>query len=100
MNASEITTLFLPPMDCLKNLILSEAAIKRWSTKVDLPSSKSCKVAGFQTLINAEMCSILDAARFLDLHMIFTYRKNDGYFALIINAISVHKVHIGFELKY
>ena len=49
MNASEITTLFMPSMDCLKNVILSEAAIiERSSTKQDLPFSKSCKVAGFQ----------------------------------------------------
>ena len=85
-------------MDCLKNLILSEAAIKRWSTKLDLPSSKNCKVTGFQTLINAAMCSILNAARFLDSPMTFTYKKNNGYFALIINAISVRKVHIDLEL--
>ena len=100
MNASEITTLFLPPTDCVKNMILLEAAIERWSTKFNLPSSKSCKVAGFQTLINSKMCSILDAARFLDPRMIFTYRRNNGYFSLIINAISICKVHIDFELKY
>ena len=33
MHVSEITTLFLPPMDCVKNLIFSEAAIERRSTK-------------------------------------------------------------------
>ena len=33
MDASEITTLFLPPMDCVKNLILLEAVIERCSTK-------------------------------------------------------------------
>ena len=102
MNASESTTLFLPPMDCVKNLILSEVAIERWPTKLYLSSSKSCKVAGFQTLINAEMSSILvlDAVRLLDSFMTFTYKKNDGYFALITNAISSCKVHVDFEFKY
>ena len=71
MNVSEITTLFLPPMGCVKSLILSEAAIKRYSTKQELPSSKSCKVAVFQSLITSE---------FLDPLLAFTYRKNDGYF--------------------
>ena len=71
MNVSEITTLFLPPMGCVKSLILSEAAIKRCSTKQELPSSKSCKVAVFQSLITSE---------FLDPLLAFTYRKNDGYF--------------------
>ena len=33
MNASGITTLFLPSVDCVKNLILSEADIERFSTK-------------------------------------------------------------------
>ena len=55
MNVSEITALFLPPMGCVKSLILSEAAIKRYSTKQELPSLKSCKVAGFQSLITAVM---------------------------------------------
>ena len=32
MNASEVTNLFLPPMSCVRNLILLEAAIKRYST--------------------------------------------------------------------
>ena len=71
MNVSEIATLFLPPMGCVKSLILSEAAIKRCSTKQELPSSKSCKVAGFQSLITSG---------FLDPLLAFTYRKNDGYF--------------------
>ena len=71
MNVSEITALFLPPMGCVKSLILSEAAIKRCSIKQELPSSKSCKVAGFQSLITSE---------FLDPLLAFTYRKNDGYF--------------------
>ena len=99
MNASEITTLFLPPMECIKDLILLEAAIESWSTKLKMPSSKSCKVAGFQILINAEMTSILDSARFLDPCMIFMYRINGDYFASIIDAISIRKVHIDFELK-
>ena len=80
MNVSEITTLFLPPMGCVKSLILSEAAIKRCSTKQELPSSKSCKVAGFQSLITAAMWTILNVARFLDPPLGFTFRKNDGYF--------------------
>ena len=33
MNASEITTLFLSSIDCVKNLILSEADIERFSAK-------------------------------------------------------------------
>ena len=52
MNASEITTLFLPPMDCLKNLILSE---------------------------DAAMWTVPDVAEFLDPLPAFTYRQNDGY---------------------
>ena len=99
MNASEITSLFLPQMDCV-NSILSEVAIERWSTKLELPSSKSHKVAGFQPLINAAMCSILDVAGFLDPPQTFTYKEKDGYFAWIINAISINKLHFNFELKY
>ena len=52
MNASEITTLFLPPMDCLKNLILSEAAA---------------------------MWTVPDVAELLDPPLAFAYRKNNGY---------------------
>ena len=33
MNAFEIATLFESAMDCIKNLILSEAAIERCSSK-------------------------------------------------------------------
>ena len=51
MNAFEITTLFLPPMDCLKNLILSGAAA---------------------------MWTVPDVAEFLDPPLAFTYRQNDG----------------------
>ena len=80
MKASRIITLFLPPMDCVKTLILSETVIEKYSTKQDLSSSKSCKVAGFQPLITAAMA--------------FTYRKNDGYFNF--NAISFYKVYIDF----
>ena len=91
MNASEITTLFLPAMDCVKSLILSEAAIEWCSTKQELPSSKSCKVPGFQPLITAAMQTILDAAGFLDdPPLAFTCKKNDGYFNF--NPISVFKV--------
>ena len=47
MNASEIINLFLPQMHCIKNLILSEAAIR--------------------SLVTAAMLvTILDAAEFLD----------------------------------
>ena len=75
MNASEIiTTLFLPLMGCVKSLILPEAAIKRCSTKQELHSSKSFKVAGFQTLIIAAMWAILNAARFFNQPLAFTYR--------------------------
>ena len=96
MNPAEITTLFLPPMACVKHLLLSEAAIKRCSTEQELPFSKGCKVAGFRPLITAAMCSIVDAAGFLDPPLAFTYRKNEGYFTLINTAISVHKVYIDF----
>ena len=87
MNASEITTLFLPPMDCVKNLILSEAAIERCSTKLELSSSKSWKVVGFQPPITAALLTILDGTELLDPPLGFTYRKNDGYFNF--SAISV-----------
>ena len=90
MNASEISCLFLPPMDCVKNLILSEAAIERCCTKQELHSSKSCKVAGFQPLITTAMWTIQDAAEFLA----FTHRKKDGYFNF--NAVSGWKVFIDF----
>ena len=75
MNASVITTtLFLPLMGCVKSLILPEAAIKRCSTKQELHSSKSFKVAGFQTLNIAAMWAILNAARFFNQPLAFTYR--------------------------
>ena len=80
MNVSVITTLFLHPVDRLKNLILF--------------SSKSCKVAGFQPLITAAMWTILDAAGFLDPPLTFAFRKKDGY--LNFNAIFVYKVYIDF----
>ena len=38
MNASKITTLFLPSIDLVKNLILSEADIEKCSTKQELLS--------------------------------------------------------------
>ena len=91
MNISQITNLFLPQMDGVKNLILSEAAIRRCSTKQKFPSPKSCKVAGFQPLVTAAMWAILDAAEFLDPLPAFTYRRKDGYFSF--DAISVYKVY-------
>ena len=95
MNASETTTLFQFSMDCVKHLTLSEVVIKRCFTKQKLPS-KSFKVADFWPFISATMCSILDAAGFLDPPLALTYRKNDGYSTLIINAISVYKIYIDF----
>ena len=65
----------------------------------ELPSSKSCKVSGFQSLITTAMQTILDAAAFLDSPLAFTYKKNDGYFNF--NAISVYKMFpLIFELKF
>ena len=63
----------------------------------ELPSSKSCKVSGFQTLITTAMRTILDAAGFLDPPLAFICRENDGYFNF--NAISVCKVSIDFWIK-
>ena len=94
MNAVEITALFVTAMDCVKTLILSEAAIERCSAKQELPSSKSCKVAGFQPLITTAMRTIRDAAGFLNPLLAFSCRKNDGYFNF--KAISVYKVYIDF----
>ena len=89
-----LTTLFLLPMDFVKNLIRSEAAIEKCSTKWELPPSKSFKVASFKPLDTAAMWTILDAAVFLNVPLVFTYRKNDGYFEF--NAISLYKVYIDF----
>ena len=77
----------------------SEAVTESYFTKLELPSSRSCKVAGFQQLVAAARYSILDAAWFLDPPLAFTYRKKDGYFTLITNAFSVRKVYIDFWMK-
>ena len=92
MNASEYTTLFLPPTDCMKTFRSSHQKI--FYKIYELPSLKRCKVSGFQSLITTAMWTILDAAGFLDPPLGFTYSKNDGYFNF--NAFSVYKVFIDF----
>ena len=98
MSASKITSLFLPPMDCVKNLILSEAAIERCCTKQELHSSKGCIVAGFQSLFTAAIWTILDAAEFLDPPLPFTYRKT--MVTLISMLFLFTEFILVFEPKY
>ena len=63
--------------------------------KMELHSSKRCKIEGFQPLVTAAMWTILDAAGFfLDPPPEFKYRQNNGYFDF--NVISVYKVYIDF----
>ena len=74
------------------NLILSEVAIERCSTKhMSFLLQRAVKVSGFQSLITTAMRTILDSP------LAFTYRKNDGYFNF--SAISVYKVSIDFWIK-
>ena len=98
MKASEITTLLWPPVDFgKKNNSFIRSSHRKVSYKMELHSSKICKIAGFQQLVTAAMWTILDAAGFLDPPLEFKYRKNNGYFDF--SAISVYKVCIYWFLN-
>ena len=98
MKASEITTLFWPPMDFVKNLILSEAVIERCSTKWSFILQRAAKFTGFQRLVTAAMWTVLDAARILDPPLELDIGKT------MVTLISVlflfTKFILIFQLKY
>ena len=98
MKASEITTLFWPPMDFVKNLILSEAVIERCSTKWSFILKRAVKFTGFQRLVTAAMWTILDATRILDPPLELDIGKT------MVTLISVlflfTKFILIFQLKY
>ena len=92
MTGFELTTLFVLLIDCVKNLILSEAASKGVLQNKSFPlQRRKFQFVKFQV---TTMWTILDAAAFLDPHLAFTYWENDGYFNF--SAISVYKVSIDF----
>ena len=97
MKGSEITTLFWPPVDFGKKINSFRSSHRKVFYKMELHSSRICKIAGFQPLATAAMWTILDTAGFLDPPLEFKYRKSNGYFDF--SAISVYKVYIDFRIK-
>ena len=78
MTGFELTTLFVLLIDCVKNLILSEAASKGVLQNKSFPlQRRKFQFVKFQV---TTMWTILDAAAFLDPHLAFTYKENDSYF--------------------
>ena len=97
MKGSEITTLFWPPVDFGKKINSFRSSHRKVLYKMELHSSRICKIAGFQPLATAAMWTILDAAGFLDPPLEFKYRISNGYFDF--SAISVYKVDTDFWIK-
>ena len=99
MKGSEITTLLWPPVDFGKKINSFRSRHRKLFYKMELHSSKICKIAGFQPLVTAAMWTILEMQQGSWIHP-WNVNIEKAMATLISMLFLFTKFILIFELKY